>query len=94
MQPDVCSPLSGTKQRNSHWSSLPSIYSNQTSGHQWLTLVCIYKTIFNPVNPELGTIPSRTNKIFKKRILNLSNPGQELNENKIHRANYFFINAF
>ena len=32
-------------------------------------------TVFNPVNPELGTIPSRTNKTFKNRILNLNNPG-------------------
>ncbi len=44
--------------------------------------------LFNPVNPELGTIPSRTIKIFKNRILNLSNPGQELNVNKIHIADY------
>ena len=36
----------------------------------------------------MGTIPSRTIKILKNRILNLSNPGQELNTNKIHRANY------
>ena len=42
--------------------------------------------LFNPINPELGTIPSRTNKIFKNRILNLNNPGQELNVNKIHGA--------
>ena len=49
--------------------------------------VCIYKTVFNPVNSELGTIPSRTNEIFKNRILNLSNPGQELNLNEIHREN-------
>ena len=47
-------------------------------------------TVFNPVNLELGTIPSRTIKTIKIRILNLSNPGQELNANKIHRANYFF----
>ena len=51
----------------------------------------IYKILFNPVNLELGTIPSRTNKIFKNRILNLSNPGQELNINKIHRANNFLF---
>ena len=44
--------------------------------------------IFNPVNPELGRIPSRTIKILKNRILNLINPGQEINANKIHRANY------
>ena len=30
----------------------------------------------NPVNPELGMISVRTNKIFKNRILNLNNPGQ------------------
>ena len=42
-------------------------------------------TVFNPVNLELGTIPSRTN-----RILNLSNPSQELNANKIHRENFLF----
>ena len=41
----------------------------------------------NPVNPELGIIPIRTNKIFENRILNLNNPGKELNVNKIHRAN-------
>ena len=38
-------------------------------------------TVFNP---ELGTIPRKTIKIFKYRILNLSNPGQELSANKIH----------
>ena len=38
----------------------------------------------------LGAIPSRTIKMFKNRILHLSNPHQELNTNKIHRANYFF----
>ena len=48
-------------------------------------------TEFNSVNPELGTIPSRTNKIFKNRILNLSNSGQELKVNKIHRENYFLF---
>ena len=48
-------------------------------------------TVFNPVNLELGTIPSRTNEIFKNRILNLSNHGQELNVNKIHRTNYFLL---
>ena len=47
--------------------------------------------LFNPVNPELGTILSRTNKIFKNRILNLNNPGQGLNVNKNHRANYFLF---
>ena len=40
--------------------------------------------LFHPVNPELGTIPSRTDKIFKNRILNLNNPGQEMYVNKIH----------
>ena len=28
-----------------------------------------------------------TNKIFQNRILNLNNPGKELNVNDIHRAN-------
>ena len=51
----------------------------------------IYKILFNPVNPELGTIPSRSNKIFKNRMSNLTNPGQELQVNKIHRANNFFL---
>ena len=46
---------------------------------------------FNPVNLEFGTIPSWTNKIFKNRIINLSNPSQELNVNKIHRANNFLL---
>ena len=41
-------------------------------------------TVFNSVNPEFGTITSRTIKIFKNRILNLSNPGQEYNANKFH----------
>ena len=53
--------------------------------------IYIYKTVFNPVNPDLGTIPSRTNKIFENRISNLSNPSQELNVNKIHRANNFLL---
>ena len=47
--------------------------------------------LFNPVNPELGIIPSKTQKIFKNRILNLSNPGQKLNVNKIHRAKKFLF---
>ena len=47
--------------------------------------------IFNPVNLELRKIPSRTNKILKNRTLNLSNPGQELNVKKIHRANIFLF---
>ena len=47
--------------------------------------------LFNPVNPELGTIPSMTNKIFENRIVNLSNPGQEVNVNKIHIANNFLF---
>ena len=40
--------------------------------------------------PELATIPSRTIKIFKDRILILVIPGQKAKENYIHRANYFF----
>ena len=52
--------------------------------------VCMYKIFFNPVNPEKGIIPIRTNKIFKNRILNLNIPGEELNVNKIHRANKYF----
>ena len=48
-------------------------------------------TIFNPVNSELGTIPSRKIKIFKSRILNLSNPSQELNVNKIYKAKNFLL---
>ena len=47
--------------------------------------------VFNPVNPELRTIPSRIIRIFKNRTLNLSNPGQELNVIKIYRVNYFLI---
>ena len=35
-------------------------------------------TVFNPVNPEFETIPSRTIKIFKNRILNLNNPHSKL----------------
>ena len=38
----------------------------------------------------MGIIPIRTNKVFKNRILNLTNPGKEFNVNKIHRANNFF----
>ena len=30
----------------------------------------MYKILFNTVNPELGMILIRTNKIFKNRILN------------------------
>ena len=41
--------------------------------------IYIYITVFNPVNPELGIITSRTIKIFKNTISNLNNPGQELN---------------
>ena len=33
----------------------------------------------------------RTDKIFKNGILNLNNLGQELNVNKIHRANNFLF---
>ena len=43
--------------------------------------IYIYKILFNPLNPELGTIPSRTIRIFKNRI-NVNNPGKELNVNK------------
>ena len=45
-------------------------------------------TVFNPENEESRTIRSRTIKIFKNRILSLSNTGQKLNANKIHRTNY------
>ena len=34
-------------------------------------------------------IPIKTNKIFKKRILNQNNTSKELSVNKIHRANIF-----
>ena len=37
--------------------------------------IYIYNTEFNPVNPKLGTIRSRTIKMFKNRISNLGNPG-------------------
>ena len=50
--------------------------------------IYIYK-IFNPVNLELWLIPSGTYKIFKNRIINLNNHGQEPNVNIIHRANNF-----
>ena len=56
--------------------------------------IYLYMTVFNPVNSESGTVPSRTIKIFKNGILNLSNPGQELNANKLHRVNYFFNGKF
>ena len=52
-------------------------------------LLYIYKIVFNPINLELGTIPNRTIWIFKYWILNSSNPGQEFNPIKIHRANFF-----
>ena len=45
----------------------------------------------NPVNPELGTIPSGTIWIIQYRLLNLNNPGQVLNANKFHRAIFFKI---
>ena len=45
--------------------------------------------LFNRVNSGEGIIPIRTNKIFKSRILDLNNPGKELNVNKIQRANNF-----
>ena len=38
----------------------------------------------------MGTIPSRAIKILKKRILDLSSPGEEPNANKMHRENYTF----
>ena len=53
--------------------------------------IYIYKILFSPVNPESEIIPISTNKIFKNRILNLNNPGKELNVNKIHRANNFLL---
>ena len=46
---------------------------------------------FNTVNPVKGIILIWTNQIFKSRILNLNNPGNELNINKIHGANIFFL---
>ena len=51
----------------------------------------IYKILFDPLNLELGTIPIQTNKIFKNRISNLINPGQELNLNKILIVNNFLL---
>ena len=45
--------------------------------------IYIYKILFNPVNPELGINPIKTNKIFKNRLSNLNNPGNELNVNKL-----------
>ena len=51
--------------------------------------ISIYKTLFNPLNLKTGIIPIRTNKIFKNKILNLNNPGKELNVNKMHTANNF-----
>ena len=41
--------------------------------------IYIYKTVFNRVNPALGTIPIRTIRIFKNSISILSNSGQEVN---------------
>ena len=51
--------------------------------------IYIYKTALNSANSELGTIPSRTIIIFKYIVLNLSNPDQKLNGNKIYRAIFF-----
>ena len=46
-----------------------------THTHTYIYIyIYIYKTVFNPVNLELGTIPSGTISIFKYRILVLSNP--------------------
>ena len=50
--------------------------------------------IINPVNPKLGTIPSRTIKIFKYRILKLNSPGQKLCANRIYRTNTFLFELF
>ena len=48
--------------------------------------ICVCN-VLNPVNLKMGIIPSRTNN----RILNLSNPGQELNVNKINRTNNILL---
>ena len=37
----------------------------------------------------MGIILNRANKIFKNKISNLNDSAQELNVNKIHRANNF-----
>ena len=54
-------------------------------------MIYIYKILFNPVIPESGIIPIRTNRILQNRILNLNNPGKKLNVNKIHRVNNFLF---
>ena len=54
--------------------------------------VCVCKIFFNAVNPEFEIIPRKTNNIFKNRILNLNNPGHEVNVYKIHRENNFLLN--
>ena len=52
--------------------------------------IYIYRLVIDPVNPKLGTIPSRTISIFKYRILKLNHPTQELSANKIYGAKNFF----
>ena len=47
--------------------------------------------VFNLVNQELGTIPSRTIKLFKNRILSLSNPGQGLNANNSQIVSFYIL---
>ena len=54
--------------------------------------IYIYKDSILSSKSRVGTIPSWTIKIFKNRILNLSNPSQELNVNKTHRASYSLKN--
>ena len=53
-------------------------YVDKTCLYCSMKYIYICKILFNP---ELGTIPSRTNKIFKNRILSLDNLGQELDVN-------------
>ena len=40
--------------------------------------ILIYKAVFNPVNPESGTIPRRTINIFKNRISNWNKSSMQI----------------
>ena len=65
--------------------------------HNSLSCKYIYIYIWDIMKSNksgVGIIPSRINKMFKNGILDLNNPGQELNVNKIHKANNFLFKFF
>ena len=56
--------------------------------------IYIYIYIIQCSKSERGNNSNQDKKNIQKRMLNLNNPGKELNVNKIHWANNFFLKNF